>query len=276
MQELLSLLGLGGGGLLAKEAYDKLGDIGEEGFTQGREIGQEAADMANFTGYGVTGPSGAGSVDASGNMNLALGAGQQGMMDAYGDASMGSLGQATMDQSGREGAIYDRIRAMQAPGEQRSQLELENRMQQQGRGGISTAAYGGTPEQLAMHQANAEARNSAAYQSIDQARAQQQQDAGMSNMFGQLQFAPQSALLDLMGAGQQAYGYKDIGQRQGANMFAEGAMGGLDARLGAGLGQANLMGNLGSSMLSGAGSMLGGVASGGGDFFGNLMESIGL
>jgi hypothetical protein len=181
-----------------------------------------------------------------------------------------------MDQSGREGDIYERIRAMQAPGEERTALNLENRLQQQGRGGISTAMYGGTPQEFAMQKANAEARNTAAFQSIGDARAQQAQDVQSSGMFGQLQYAPQSALLDTAQAGNQAFGFQDIGRRQGATMFSEAAMGGLDVSLGAQLGQANLAGNVGSSLISASGNLLGNAASGGGDFLDNLLASIGL
>jgi hypothetical protein len=41
------------------------------------------------------------------------------------------------------------------------------------------------------------------------------------------------------------------GQLYGAGLFGEASMGGLEALLGAGLGQANLMGQLGTGLLTG-------------------------
>ncbi len=41
MQELLGLLGLGGGGMMVKNAYDTLGEAGERGLEEGRAIGEE-------------------------------------------------------------------------------------------------------------------------------------------------------------------------------------------------------------------------------------------
>ena len=83
MEELLALLGLGGGGLLVKEAYDKLGDIGDTAWTESQQIGQDANDLTNFTGYGVTGPTGSGQVDPTGNLSLQLSDSQQTLQNAY-------------------------------------------------------------------------------------------------------------------------------------------------------------------------------------------------
>jgi hypothetical protein len=85
--------------------------------------------------------------------------------------------------------IYNQIRATQSPEEERQRLALENRLAAQGRLGVSTAAYGGTPEQLAMEKAQAEARNAASLQAIGMAdqlatsqqnRAQQLTQMGLS------------------------------------------------------------------------------------------------
>lgn len=86
-------------------------------------------------------------------------------------------------------SVYQQIRAMQSPEEQRQQLELENRLAAQGRLGVQTSMYGGTPEQLALAKAQAEAQNAAALQAISaadqlatsqQARAAQLAQLGMS------------------------------------------------------------------------------------------------
>jgi hypothetical protein len=97
-------------------------------------------------------------------------------------SGMGMLSQGSPDAQG----IYDKIRAMQSPEEERQRLGLENRLAGQGRLGIQTNAFGGTPEQLAMQKAQAEAQNSAAYQALSQsdqlANSQQQRAMQMSQL----------------------------------------------------------------------------------------------
>ena len=73
------------------------------------------------------------------------------------------------DRSGRESEIYDRIRAMQMPGEQRAQSQMDNRLVNQGRSGMYTSQFGGSPEQHAMAMAQGEAQNQAAYSAMGQA-----------------------------------------------------------------------------------------------------------
>ena len=84
----------------------------------------------------------------------------------------GLLEEATMSPMAREQAIFERIRAAQSPEEQRQQLQLEERLASQGRLGVSTNLYGGTPEQLALAKAQAEARNTAILQAMQQAQAE--------------------------------------------------------------------------------------------------------
>lgn len=88
--------------------------------------------------------------------------------------SGGLLDEATMSPMAREQAIFERIRAAQAPEEQRQQLQLEERLASQGRLGVSTNLYGGTPEQLALAKAQSEARNTAMLQAMQQAQAERQ------------------------------------------------------------------------------------------------------
>ena len=244
--------------------------------------------------------------------------GMGGIQDASGQAfGLGSqfMQQAGMGTADREAAIYDRIRAMQAPGEERDRMALEERLASQGRLGVQTNQYGGTPEQLAMAKAQSEAQNTAAYQAIQQAQREQAQQAGLGAQYaglgaglagqGQdLSAAQQAQALQAMQAGQglysgalglegaqQALGLQALqgayqpqqqataamqaaqlfpqlaqrGQLYGAGLFGEASMGGLEAMLGAELGRANLLGNVGTGLL-------GGVLSGGQDsLFGGIL-----
>lgn len=62
-----------------------------------------------------------------------------------------------------EARIYEMLEGMQEPGRERGRLELENRLFGQGRTGVQTDAYGGTPEQLAMEKAIQESKSTNAF-----------------------------------------------------------------------------------------------------------------
>lgn len=87
------------------------------------------------------------------------------------------MGQAGMPTTDREAAVYERIRAAQRPEEERQRMALEERLFAQGRGGVTTSQYGGTPEQLAMAQAQTEAQNQAMLAAMQQAQREQAQQA---------------------------------------------------------------------------------------------------
>jgi hypothetical protein len=92
---------------------------------------------------------------------------------------------------------------MQTPEEERQRLELEQRLFAQGRGGVQTAQYGGTPEQLAMAKAQAEAQNQAGLMAMQQAGTEEQAALNRAlSLSGQAgQFAGMSS--DLQSASQQ-------------------------------------------------------------------------
>ncbi|NCW70330.1 MAG: hypothetical protein EBV86_17555, partial [Marivivens sp.] len=99
---------------------------------------------------------------------------------------------AGLDQprTAREQEVYERIRAVQTPEEERQRLALEQRLASQGRLGLRTAQFGGTPEQLALAQAQEEAQNRAALAAMEQAGTEQQrafqQALGLAGQTGQL------------------------------------------------------------------------------------------
>jgi ribosomal protein L9 len=83
-------------------------------------------------------------------------------------------------------SIYKQMEAMQNPERERQQLQLENRLAAQGRLGVNTAAYGGTPEQLAMQKAIEEQRSSNSLNAITTAQnvanQEQQRAMGLANL----------------------------------------------------------------------------------------------
>jgi hypothetical protein len=101
-----------------------------------------------------------------------VGAGQEdlaALRAGYGTAAQGMTGMLGGSTTGVADQLFQQQQAMRSPVQQRQQLELENRLRAQGRLGTSTAAYGGTPEQLAMAKAVQEQQSADAFNSMTQA-----------------------------------------------------------------------------------------------------------
>ena len=228
------------------------------------------------------------------------------------------MGQAGMPMAQREASVYERIRATQRPEEARQRLGLEERLAQQGRLGVRTAMFGGTPEQLAMEQAQQEAQSRAVLSAITQAQAEQQQQAALgaqyaglgSTLAGQQQalsaaqqaqalqaltggqgllsgglgleaaqqqlgigalqagYAPQAALLSALSPAINIAGMADVARRQQGEYALETALANLSGQVG----QQAALGSLYGSMFSGAGGLLGGLTSAGGDIIETLIK----
>jgi len=290
--------------------------------------------------YARSDAGGAPSFEAAGQQLLSTGQqqlgqtpfGQGGVRGASGQAF--GLGQQFMQQAGmgvgdREAAIYDRMRAAMSPEEERQRLGLEERLAAQGRLGVRTAQYGGTPEQLALSKAQEEARSTAMLGAMQQAQREQAQQAGLGAQFaglgaglaGQSQgmdaaqqqlalqamqgglglsqgglglrqgelgldqlrqqlglgalsasYMPQAQALAALAPGMTAAAMQQQGQLTGAGLFGEATASGIDALLGSALGQANLMGTVGTGLL-------GGVTQGsstGGSFLDYIRQALGL
>lgn len=201
------------------------------------------------------------------------------------------FGQAQMPTATREQAIFERMRAAQRPEEERQRLALEERLAGQGRLGVSSAAYGGaTPEMLAMATAQEEARNRAMLGAMQQAQAEQAQQAGLGQQFLGASYLPQAQLLAAAQPAQRMAELQQQAQLYGTGLFGETALSGIESRLLAEQARANLLGGIGSNILAGLftpqvtksgtvidpggfgniGEIIEGVGSGLGGLFGNI------
>lgn len=179
------------------------------------EVAQQGAQAAAFQPFTVTTGMGTGQIGAQGGLTSQLAQQPQQIQQSLlgqlaGQTQLGGEG-SPFAQQAMQGAgtaltqaqqpigtaaqdIFQQIRATQMPEEERQRIALENRLAAQGRLGTQTAAYGGTPEALALSKAQEEARNQAALQARQMATAEQQQALQQaSGMFGlgqQAQLAP--------------------------------------------------------------------------------------
>lgn len=177
------------------------------------------------------------------------------------------FGQAQMPTADREAEVYQRIRAAQAPEEERQRLALEERLAQQGRLGVRTSMFGGTPEALAMEQAQSEARDRAILAAMQQAQQEQAQQAQLGGQFLQQSYAPQAALLSALSPAINIAGMADVARRQQGEYALETALANLSGQVG----QQSALGSLYGSMFSGAGGLLGGLTSAGGDLLNTIL-----
>ena len=309
------------------------------GFQQGQanQLGQQDPRMQQLANMGF-----GGAMSQFGNV---AGAGSQ-----FGPEQQALLAMAGQDRAGyqqgtagREQDIFNRIRAMQMPEEQRQQQNLDQQLVSQGRQGIKTAQYGGTPEQLAQAKAVAEARNSASFGAMGQAQQEKQQQFGnmmsagqgagnfaglqqqlqggelglSSGMFGlgqqaalggsqqdaaslqnllggqQIGFGGENQLLNQLQASTNIASIADLGRRQGAGMFADANMSGLEQLLSSELGVADMSSQYGAALaqllgqgasadsnstgllgaISGLGGSIGGMLDTG---FGGILNQLGL
>ena len=148
--------------------------------------------------------------------------------------------------AGREQDIFNQLQAVQQPGMERDRLALEQRLFNQGRGGVQTSQYGGTPEQFALSKAQEEARLGASVQARQLAN-QEQQVASQQALQGIQQGQAETNMFGALG--------------QGAELAAALSEAGLQARtgqqeIGAGLraGQIDAISNIINSGASAAGN----------------------
>lgn len=258
-ETLLKLLGGAAGGLLTKEAYDKLAEIGEKGYTELAGPGglaERLSGMMEFQPYTVTsatgGQFGMRQDPVTGQMvyELQTSPEEQALQQQQLERAGMFFGQAAMPTAQREQEVYQRMRAAMTPEEERQRLALEQRLAAQGRLGTRTSMFGGTPEQLALAQAQEEAKNQAILSAMQFAGQEQQRQAQLGSGMLAAGYIPQAQLLSAVQPGMTTAEQARQARAQQAGTFGETYVTGLEALLQSGLGQASLVGNLGAGLAS--------------------------
>ena len=195
---------------LSIDEYNKITDIAQRSAQEQAALGRQAQQEMAFKPFTVSTGFGGIATTPEGGYATTLApqqAAQQQQLQALTGGLLGGMGAVAPDVSGiqqqalggvggfltgamapmaqREADVYERIRATQRPEEQRQQLALEERLAAQGRTGLRTAQFGGSPEQFALAQAQEEAKARASLGAMQQAQAEQLQQAGLAeSMFG--------------------------------------------------------------------------------------------
>ena len=128
-----------------------------------------------------------------------VGTGQQDLASlraGYGTAAQGMTGMLGGSTTDMANQLFQQQQGMRNPEQQRQQQALESRLLSQGRLGTTTAAYGGTPEQLAMAKAIQEQQSADAFNSMTQAEqmaaSQQNRALGLGNATSSMAQAQQA------------------------------------------------------------------------------------
>ncbi len=191
----------------------------------------EISRQSQFKPFGVTTPTGSqASIGATGGLTATLSPEEQALQNrllgfssqAFGmlsdpaqreqeqTALINMLTQDPTARAAREQEIMDNLTALQAPEQERQRLGLEERLYGQGRTGVRTSMFGGTPEALALEKAIQEQQAGSALTAMEQARAEQaltsqQTLAGLGELRGRMGLAGDLGLQAIPGAyqGQQ-------------------------------------------------------------------------
>ena len=273
-------LALGTAGLaLVKQGYDRLGDIGDKGYermsgtfsdtgellTPG--LAQELQGMMEFQPYTVTTATGGqfgmapgeSSVDAAGNVvpgemnyQLDLSENERLFQDAQLGRAESMFGLAGVDPAAREQQVFQRMMDSINPQRERERLALEGRLQAQGRLGVQTSMFGGTPEGLAMAKAQEEAYSQNMLGAMEFAGQEQSRQAQLGSGMLASSYIPQSQLLNAVQPGMTAAEQRRQAISEQTQSYGETYATGLEALLQAAYGQANIAGGVGSSMTTAA------------------------
>jgi hypothetical protein len=254
IQQLMDTQGLTREQAMANQQFSQMRgfDINNDGTVTNQEFA--AARNAGLT---ATGAAGGGAFTGAGpmigpNIQTTYSPLEQSISQGAFTGAQTLLGGVAGDQAAREQGIFDRIRATQVAEEERQRLALEERLASQGRLGVQTAMFGGTPEQLALAKAQEEAQARASLAAIQQAQAEQAQQAKLGTQLLGAAYLPEAQAQNALQRGLLASQLAQRGQLYGTGLFGEASIAGLNALLGAGVGQASLMGQLGTGLLSGA------------------------
>lgn len=227
-----SLLGARSSRKRAKRAEQQMAESGRLSLQDAMRIGRQAAGMARFRGFGIRSGLGSAGVGRTGSMTLRLSPEQQRMQDMLFSQARGLFARAAEDPAVAQAELFEQMRDIQRPEEERARLALEERALSQGRLGLGLDRFGGsTPEMLAQATAEQEAMGRANLAARQQALAEQEALYGRaSGLFG-LGYVPMQQLMGQTELGLSGGELATEAKIRRAGLFAQAAGLGVDPKL---------------------------------------------
>lgn len=245
----------------ALDQIDRTEGIGELAMHGADQLMGEVVDQNTFQPFSVASGTGNVSVGGDGSINAALSDQYQGITDSALGASQSLFDQAALDPASRQNDIFQQIMATLRPEQERTDQALRDQLFASGRSGISTQAYGGTPEQLANAKAREEAMLNAYLQSQGMAFNEQGQQGQLASQFLQSGMQPEQGLFNQLNPALNAANLGLTGQIAGGNAMQELGGAGLQALVRSQDSANALYGNLFNTASNAAGSLGGMVDS---------------
>ena len=215
---------------MGEKGIESARDIGQRGYSEAMGLAEDAAGKATFQPFTVTTGLGQTTTTPTGGIDIGLSPEQQALQTQLMGQAQGLFGQVGVDPSTAQADLYEQMRAVQRPEEERQRLALEERMLSQGRMGLQSAAYGGSsPELLAQETARQEAMARANLSARQLAMGEQAQALSSASGLMGLGYMPQQQALDALARGTQVAGLADIGRRTGAQLFGQLGQSGVEA-----------------------------------------------
>ena len=223
-----NLLNVGGQYYLGQQGIESAEGIGRQGMQQAQALAQQARQDTQFRPFTVTTGTGVSQTTPTGGLDVGLGGTAGALEQQLQEQAGGLFGRVGIDPATAQQEYFEQIRGIQRPEEERARLAMEERLLGQGRLGLMTSQYGGSPEQFALAKAQEEARNQAAVMARSQALAEQQQALQMgSGLLGQ-SYVPQQQQLDALTAATNIANIAGTGQRTGAQLASQLGSQGLE------------------------------------------------
>jgi hypothetical protein len=235
------ILNLGAGYYTQDQAAKAALEGAEAAAGAAQEVGQTAAGMTEFKPFTVTTGTGTVTTTPEGGYSIALTPEQQAMRDRLFSQAGTLFDFAASDPSASQAEIYETIRGIQRPEEERARLALEERMLSQGRLGLRSDAYGGaTPEMLARAQAEEQAKLAASLGAREAAMGERKQAFDTASGLFKQTYLPETMALEALGMGTEVGKLADIGRRTGGELFAQLGGRGIESLM-QGIQQANTL-----------------------------------
>ena len=236
-----NLLGAAAGYYTQDQAAQAALEGAEAAAGAAQEVGQTAAGMTEFKPFTVTTGTGTVTTTPTGGIDVGLSPEQQAMRDRLFSQAGTLFDFAASDPSQSQAELYETIRGIQRPEEERERLALEERMLSQGRLGLRSDAYGGaTPEMLARAQAEEQAKLAASLGAREAAMGERKQAFDTASGLFKQTYLPETMALEALGMGTEVGKLADIGRRSGAELFAQLGGRGIESLM-QGIQQANTL-----------------------------------
>jgi len=223
----------------------------------------ELDSRTQFKPWSVTSNLGSVGQMSDGRTAMNLSPEQRALQEGLFFGASGQLANAVQNPATREKEVYDRMMAAWQPGQDRQAAEMRERLARQGRSGIRSERYGGSPEELAMAKAQQEGQQTAMLKAMgftqDELNNQFERGQGLLSSA----YLPQKNLQAQAGIGTNLKQLQDAMQIENAGMFAQLGLGGI----GTDLNYSNLEGQAFGDMIAGGSN----VAQGAGDWISDAL-----